>query len=110
MKKLMLLWLGFMFASFTAQAENGGEDPLVIVSIQKFKFIPEVVEIKSGQKIRWVNEEKRQYHSVFFEKQGEKESDYLFPGESLEKSFIEAGAFEYRCGPHPEMVGKVIVK
>jgi len=83
---------------------------VVEVIIQKFKFIPEVVEIKKGQTIRWVNKEKRQYHSVWFEKLGEEESEYLFPDDTWDKTFDKAGDFEYRCGPHPEMIAKVIVK
>jgi len=80
------------------------------VSIKKFKFIPETLEIKKGQKVRWTNKEKRQYHSVWFEKYGEEESEYLFPDDIFEKTFDKAGEFEYRCGPHPEMTGKIIVK
>ena len=83
---------------------------VVEVIIQKYKFIPEVVEIKKGQTIRWINKEKRQYHSVWFEKYGEEESDYFFPDETLDKRFDKVGEFDYRCGPHPEMTGKVIVK
>ncbi len=80
------------------------------VAIKKFKFIPEILEIKKGQTVRWTNREKRQYHSVWFEKYGEEESEYLFPAEIFEKTFDKVGEFEYRCGPHPEMIGKIIVK
>jgi len=80
------------------------------ITILKFKFIPQVLEIRKGQTVRWTNREKRQYHSVWFEKLGEKESEYLFPEDVFEKTFDKAGEFEYRCGPHPEMTGKIIVK
>ncbi|MCP4986007.1 MAG: plastocyanin [Colwellia sp.] len=85
--------------------------PVVVdVTIKKFKFIPEVLEVSKGQTVRWTNLEKRQYHSVWFEKNGENESEYLFPEDFFEKVFNTVGEFEYRCGPHPEMVGKIIVK
>jgi len=80
------------------------------VTIKKFKFIPEVLEITKGQKVRWTNREKRQYHTVWFEKYGEEESEWLFPEDFFEKTFDKTGEFEYRCGPHPEMIGKIIVK
>ena len=83
---------------------------VVEVTILKYKFIPQVLEISKGQTVRWVNKEKRQYHSVWFEKGGEEESVYLFPDDILEKSFDKPGEYEYRCGPHPEMIGKIIVK
>ncbi len=80
------------------------------VSIKKFKFIPQELTIKKGQTVRWTNREKRQYHSVWFEKYGEDESEYLFPDDIFEKVFNTPGEFEYRCGPHPEMTGKIIVQ
>jgi plastocyanin len=92
-----------------ANGESKKTEPIVI-SIYKYKYIPEVLEIKVGQTVRWVNDEKRQYHSVWFEENGEKESVYLFPKEYLDKTFDTAGVYNYRCGPHPEMIAKIIVK
>ncbi len=80
------------------------------VSIYKYKYIPEVLVIKAGQTVRWVNNEKRQYHSVWFEENGEAESDYLFPKEFLDKKFDTPGEYKYRCGPHPEMIATIIVR
>ncbi len=82
----------------------------VVVIIKGFKFIPQEVTINKGQTIRWENHEKRQYHSVWFEAIGEEEpEDYLFPDDSYERIFDAAGDFPYRCGPHPKMLGSVIV-
>ena len=86
----------------------GADEPLVI--IKDYKFIPQEITIKRGQTLRWENQEKRQYHSVWFEAQGEPEpADYLFPDDSYEREFKQAGHFPYRCGPHPEMTGTVHV-
>ncbi|MFA9421159.1 MAG: plastocyanin/azurin family copper-binding protein [Gammaproteobacteria bacterium] len=86
----------------------GGDDNLVI--IKDFKFVPQEITIKQGQVLRWQNREKRQYHSVWFEAQGEEEpEDYLFPEDSYEREFGQVGSFPYRCGPHPEMTGIVHV-
>ena len=86
----------------------GGNEPLV--TIKKFKFIPAEITIKKGQTLRWENQEKRQYHSVWFEALGEEEpEDYLFPEDTYDRQFNQAGKFPYRCGPHPEMLGTVIV-
>ena len=82
----------------------------VLVIIQNYKFIPQDVIIKRGQTLRWENREKRQYHSVWFEATGEEEpEDYIFPDETFEREFKQAGSFPYRCGPHPEMTGIVHV-
>ena len=114
MQKLLISLL--VIISLTACANNivdvanVEQSAIVDITILKYKFIPEVLEIKKGQTIRWTNIEKRQYHSVWFEKNAEKESDYLFPGDMLQKTFDQSGEFEYRCGPHPEMIGKIIVR
>jgi len=85
-------------------------DEVVLVVIKDFKFIPQDVRIKPGQTIRWENQEKRQYHSVWFEALGEEEpEDYLFPDDSYERRFDATGSFTYRCGPHPEMIGSITV-
>lgn len=79
----------------------------VPVVIDQFRFNPAEVRVKPGGVVEWVNAEKRTSHSILFE--GEPESDRLFPGESFRKTFPTPGIFQYRCGPHPEMVGIVEV-
>lgn len=83
---------------------------VVEVKTLKMRFIPEEVTINVGDTVRWVNIEKRQYHSVWFESLGEPEGEYFFPEESVEKRFDRPGDFDYRCGPHPKMIGKVHVR
>jgi plastocyanin len=80
-----------------------------IVTIKDFSFNPQEITIKRGETIRWENQEKRQYHSVWFEALGEEQPDYFFPEESYERSFDTSGTFPYRCGPHPRMTGVVHV-
>ena len=80
------------------------------VKILKYKFVPHTLKIEIGQTVRWVNMEKRQYHSVWFDQHSEEESDYLFPGDKLDKQFTKPGRYPYRRGPPPEMVGMIIVK
>jgi plastocyanin len=79
------------------------------VQVYKKKFIPAEISINEGDTVRWVNKEKRQYHNVWFEASGEEEPQYFFPGETYEKTFNKAGEFDYRCGPHPKMIGRVSV-
>jgi len=102
-----LLLLGIC-AAFNQTIFAGGDD--LIVTIKGYKFIPAEITIKKGQTLRWENREKRQYHSVWFEALDEEEpADYLFPEDSYEREFNQAGTFPYRCGPHPEMTGIVRV-
>jgi len=107
---LLIFILFYLSGCASNKAEALEADTPVEVIMLKYKFIPKILEIKAGQTVQWVNREKRQYHSVWFEKSGEEESEYLFPGEVLNKKFDNPGIYEYRCGPHPEMIAKVIVK
>ncbi len=117
MKAIFIFFISiFLINACATQPGNSAQNQVeqttekVTVSMLKYQFVPEVIEIKAGQSVRWINKEKRQYHSVWFEKSGGQESDYLFPDESWEKTFDKPGVYEYRCGPHPEMIGKVIVQ
>ena len=103
MKKIILVMICLIFP-FTTVANESSD-----VSIKKFKFIPQEITVKKGTKIRWTNNEKRQYHSVWFEVSGDPEPEYFFPEEFYEREFDKTGTFPYFCGPHPEMTGTVIV-
>ena len=102
MIRILPLLLSFISGSALAATTHD-------VEIFKFKFLPAEITIEAGDTIRWTNKEKRQYHSVWFEQLGEKEPDYLFPGDFYERTFEEAGDLPYRCGPHPKMTGMVHV-
>lgn len=79
------------------------------VLIRDYKFEPATIEIKVGQTVKWTNGEKRTSHSVVFQGPSGFETERLFPGESWERLFGQAGTYPYHCGPHPDMSGKVIV-
>lgn len=89
---------------FVAQAESVGE-----VSIREYRYEPAEVRIRVGDSVRWTNHEKRTSHSVLFAAEGGLESERMFPDESWTRRFEKAGRYEYRCGPHPEMKGVVVV-
>ena len=105
--KWLSLFPVFFSLVFNQAAMADGDKPLV--TIKDFKFVPQEITIKRGQTLNWENREKRQYHSVWFEAQGEEEPDYIFPDESYEREFKQTGSFPYRCGPHPRMTGTVHV-
>jgi plastocyanin len=81
----------------------------VEVTIQDYRFSPREVRIKSGDTVRWTNREKRTSHSVLFPAENGLESERLFPQESWQRTFAQPGAYDYRCGPHEEMKGSIIV-
>jgi plastocyanin len=82
---------------------------VVEVRIASYRYDPAEVHIKPGDTVRWVNDEKRTSHSILFPAEGGRESERIFPGESWERRFDAPGRHVYRCGPHPEMTGVVLV-
>jgi plastocyanin len=93
---------GFLGVERASAAEH-------VVTVADYKYSPAEVRVKPGDTVTWVNQERRTSHSVLFEQTGE-ESVRFFPDEKWSRVFPQAGRFEYRCGPHPEMKGVVVVE
>ncbi|MDO8788140.1 MAG: cupredoxin domain-containing protein [Sulfuritalea sp.] len=82
----------------------------VEVAIQDYRFSPREVHIKVGDTVRWTNREKRTSHSVLFPAENGLESERLLPAEHWQRSFAQPGTYAYRCGPHEEMKGVIVVE
>ena len=89
-----------LFAVLPAAA---GETVLVVA--KDYRFEPAELTVKAGTTVRWENQDKRQYHSVFFRELGDKPGDYFFPGELRERTFEQPGTYPYICEPHWESHG-----
>ncbi len=98
----------FSLTTSGAAFANGSE--AATVEIRNQQFHPENLMVAVGTTVTWINMEKRQYHSVWFEVEGFPEADYFFPEETWERTFDKPGAYHYRCGPHPEMTGTITVE
>ncbi len=96
LSRTVLLGLSLIAASGCANAETH------VVEMLKYQFAPEEITIQVGDTVRWLNTERRQYHTIWFKDQGEDETPELFPEEFFEKMFDSAGDFPYICGPHHE--------
>ena len=100
----------FAFVLFVLLSISQVNAETVHVDIKKFKFTPQQLTVVVGDTVIWTNKEKRQYHSVWFKEAGDAEPDYFFPDETYQRTFKEAGTFNYECGPHPKMTGIITVK
>jgi plastocyanin len=80
------------------------------VTIQDYRFSPQEVRIKAGDTVKWINREKRTSHSVLFPAENGLESERMFPQEHWQRTFAKPGSYSYRCGPHEEMKGLVLVE
>lgn len=108
---LLAASIAFTGAETWAGDARAAESSGVVVEVQMLneKFVPDVLRVKPGTTVRWVNAEKRTSHSVHFVAEGLAESERMFPGESWQRRFDRPGRYPYVCGPHPAMKGIVEV-
>jgi plastocyanin len=80
----------------------------VKIDIQNFKFSPDTVTIKVGQTVTWTNQDSATHSVVALD--GSWKSASLDNGGKFSRTFDTAGTYDYRCGFHASMTGKIIVE
>jgi len=76
------------------------------VAIKNFSFQPETLNIKVGDSVVWTNEDNTVHDIV----SGIFKSPLIKSGESFTFTFDKAGSYDYACGIHPSMKGRIIVE
>jgi plastocyanin len=89
------------FGAVAAQEEN-------VVTIDNFTFTAPELTVAVGTTVKWVNHDDIPHNVV--DKNKTFRSKALDTDDSFSYTFASAGTFEYFCGLHPHMVGKIIVK
>jgi plastocyanin len=95
-------------AASPAPTTSAAAQPVVVVHIKNFAFVPDTVNITPGQTVRWVEDDDTP-HTVTA-------SDKSFDSGNLNKkdawtyAFAKPGTYAYICAYHPYMKGKVVVK
>jgi len=77
------------------------------VIIKGFAFDPATITVATGTTVTWTNMD-TVAHTVV-EANNAFSSQTLENGQSYSHTFNDIGTFEYKCGIHPTMSGKVIV-
>jgi plastocyanin len=77
------------------------------VPIDNFTFKPDVITVPVGTRIVWQNDDDIP-HSIV-ETRGKFHSPALDTDDKYAFTFAAAGTYEYFCGLHPHMKGKVVV-
>lgn len=118
--------LGVVLLTFAILgASSGGDAPAAVVHMtSQNKFVPATVTIKSGQSVKWVNDDAATHTVTTDPSQVANEDDVQIPrgakpfnsntvgkGKSFEQRFEVPGTYQYACAPHEgnKMVGKVVV-
>ena len=78
------------------------------VTIASFKFAPDTVNAAANAAIKWTNNDGAPHQVVIASKN--LKTPVLNKGQSAELKIDAAGSYDYICGIHPSMKGKVVVK
>ena len=89
------------FGTFAAEEAN-------VITVDNFTFTPPELTVAVGTTVKWVNRDDIPHTLV--EKNKTFRSKALDTDDSYSYTFANAGTFDYFCGLHPYMVGKIIVK
>jgi plastocyanin len=102
------LLLGPVIGAMLAFGTVAAQDATNVITIDNFTFTPKELTVAVGTTVKWVNHDDIP-HTVA-NKDKAFRSQALDTDDSYSFTFISAGTFDYFCGLHPHMVGKVIVK
>jgi plastocyanin len=79
-----------------------------VVKIDNFSFSPATLTVPAGTKVTWTNHDDMAHNVVSSEQKFK--SKVLDTDDSFSTTFTEPGTYQYFCGLHPKMVGKIIVE
>jgi plastocyanin len=105
---IVAMLLGPIVGTMLAFGTLAAQDTTNVVTIDNFTFSPKEITVAVGTTVKWVNHDDIPHTVV--EQKTTFRSKALDTDDSYSYTFASAGEFDYFCGLHPHMVGKVIVK
>jgi amicyanin len=105
---IVAMLIGPIVGAMLAAASVAAQDATNVITIDNFTFTPPELTVAVGTTVKWVNHDDIP-HTVA-NKDKAFRSQALDTDDSYSFTFTSAGTFDYFCGLHPHMVGKVIVK
>ena len=104
---VVAMLLGPVAGALLAFGAIAAQEPNEVV-IDNFTFGPQELTVAVGTTVKWVNHDDIPHNVVNKDKTFR--SKALDTDDSYSFTFASAGTFDYFCGLHPHMQGKVIVK
>src|SRR5881296_818323 len=98
----------FAFAGEMKEADTTGNQQNRI-EIKDFAFNPQILTVKSGEKITWINRDEEPHTVVSVEKQFKK-STALDTDQEFTITTGAPGTYTYFCSVHPKMTGTIVVE
>jgi plastocyanin len=85
------------------------DETLTVEIVDPWVFQPRSLEVPPGATVTWVNNTDMA-HTVTGDDLTFDDSGLIEPGDSFHQTFDEPGTYRYRCGPHPDMTGVIVVR
>jgi amicyanin len=101
---LLALALGAGLSSLSAAIPPTG----TTIAIDNFTFGPNVLTVKAGTTVTWVNRDDIP-HTIVDKNRKVFRSKVLDTEETFSFTFAQPGTYDYFCGLHPHMTGQVVV-
>jgi plastocyanin len=86
----------------------GSAETLTVEIVDPWAFQPHSLEIPPGTTVTWINKTDMA-HTVTGDDLAFDDSGLIELGETFRQTFDEPGTYRYRCGPHPDMTGVIVV-
>jgi amicyanin len=104
---VVAMLLGPVAGALLAFGAIAAQEPNEVV-IDNFTFGPQELTVAVGTTVKWVNHDDIPHNVVNKDKTFR--SKALDTDDSYSFTFASAGTYDYFCGLHPHMQGKIIVK
>ena len=88
--------------------DNKSQPATYVVKIDNFSFTPATLTVPVGATVTWVNNDDIPHNIVSSEQKFK--SKPLDTDDKFSFTFTAAGTYQYFCGLHPKMVGKIVVE
>ena len=100
--------IGAMLAFGAVAAQDATTKDANEITIDNFTFTPKELTVAVGTTVKFINHDDIPHTVV--EKSLSFRSKALDTDDAYSYTFATAGSFDYFCGLHPHMVGKIIVR
>jgi len=100
--------LGAVIATMVASSASAKENSVVHrVTIERFAFNPETLELRPGEAVEWVNGDVVPHTAT--ERTRRWDSSKLARNQTFRITLSTVGVVEYFCAYHPHMRGRLVV-